>query len=87
MFLNEKYVREAIVIVDVAQRCLLPADSVLQTAVDQVTENIPTLSRPFARYGHIKICSRATAIKYGNGQIAMFHGCSLHHGVEFEPPR
>ena len=37
-----------------------------------MTENILTFSRPFARYGHIKIGSRATAIKYGNGQIAMF---------------
>ena len=39
-------------------------------AVDQVTEHILIFSRPFARYGHIKIGSRATAIKYGNGQIA-----------------
>ena len=37
-----------------------------------MTENILTFSRPFARYEHIKIGSRATAIKYGNRQIAMF---------------
>ena len=74
MFLNEKYVREPenIVIVNATQRCLLHADSILQTAVDEVTENVITFSRPFARYGHIKIGSRATAIQYGNGHIAVF---------------
>ena len=52
-----------------------------------MTENILTFSRPFARYGHIKVCSHATAIKCGNGRIAMFSPprftdnvmCALEH--------
>ena len=47
-----------------------------------MTENVITFSRPFARYGHIKIGSRATAIKYGNGHIAVFSPPRFNSHVE-----
>jgi hypothetical protein len=50
---------------------LIPANPSEVTVVRRVTQNITTLSAPFARFGHMKVGGRGTL-----GETRLYHSIS-----------
>jgi len=56
---------------------LIPSNPSEVTVIRKVTENITTLSAPFARFGHIKVGGRGTLVRLQNGTVAVFSPTAL----------